>query len=74
MLMYLSDSLASPNYNDDLTNLRTDDRRFECWINVSIVLFSELDAFGELVSVSGHVMGCLLSDAPFLRAFNSDDS
>jgi hypothetical protein len=67
--MYLSDSLASPNYDDGLINLRTDDRRFECWINVPIVLFSELEAFEELVSVNSHVMGCLVSDPPFLRAF-----
>ena len=54
MSMYLSDSLASPSYDDGLTNLRTDERRFECWINISIALSSGLDAFEELVSVSGH--------------------
>jgi len=45
ILTYLSDSLTRPSYNDGLTNLRIDNRRLQCRINVSIVLLSELNAF-----------------------------
>ena len=66
MSMYLSDSSASPSYNGRLTNLRTDERRFVCWISIFIALSSGLDAFEELVSVSGHacyeLSGKLLTD------------
>ena len=65
MLMYLSDSLASPNYNDGLTVLRTDAGRFKCPTNASIFLFNELDLFEDWLSVEG----CQVSNPPFFSHF-----
>ena len=71
MLMYLSDSLASPNYNDGLTVLRTDDRRFKCPTNASIFFYNELDSFEDWLSV----VGCQVSNpAIFFALLYSDDS
>ena len=63
--MYLSDSLASPNYDDGLTVLRPDDGRFKCWINTSIFLSNELDSYEDLLSV----VGCQVSNPPFFSHF-----